>query len=622
MAWRGSWRRIGAPFTAPAAFALALALAPDSGRAQSAPAFAAKQLVASPTDAWITNGGNIYNQRYSPLARINRGNVAGLKPAWRTHLNGSGVESKFSGQAQAIVYDGVIYIATGANDVFALDVDTGKILWTHEAHLDPNITVICCGWMSRGVAIGDGKIYTGQLDGKLVALEQASGKIAWSVQAERNEDGFSITTAPLYYNGLVITGFAGGDRAGRGRVKAFDAKTGRLVWTFYTVPGPGEVGHDTWPANNDTWQYGGAAVWQTPAVDPELGLVYFSTGNPGPDLNGSVRRGDNLFSSSIVAIDAKTGKYRWHFQQVHHDLWDYDSPNPVVLFDAPYAGKPRKGIVEISKTGFVYILDRETGKPLVGIEERPVPQEPRQATAATQPYPLGDEVIPHEIDITPEGFQLVNGGRIFTPFWDKPVVVKPLGTGGANWPPSSYDPETHLFYVCTQDGAGAYSTKEGGAEWAMPTPGKRYFGGEYKGSRVPRRGVFAAVDVTTNQLAWRQQWGEMCYAGSTVTGGGLVFVGRNDGRLTALDKSNGNSLWEFETDAGIHAAVTTFERNGRQYVVALSAGSFFPGTKHGDSVWMFALDGAAVLPSGADAGSPLPSGAGATPVGGEADLKH
>jgi alcohol dehydrogenase (cytochrome c) len=354
-------------------------------------------------------------------------------------------------------------------------------------------------------------------------------------------------------------------------------------------------------------------VWQTPAVDPELGLVYFSTGNPGPDLNGSVRPGDNLYSVSMVAIEAKTGAYRWHFQQVHHDLWDYDSPNPVVLFDAVYDGVLRKGIVEIGKTGYVYILDRVTGKPLLGIPEVPVPQEPRQATAATQPIPLGDEVIPHEVDIQPEGFELINNGRIFTPFWDKPVLVKPLGTGGANWPPSSYDPETNYFYVCAQDGAAAYSTKEGGVEWEMPTPGGRYFGGDYTRSGVPRRGIFAAVDLKTNRLAWRQQWGEICYAGSTVTGGGLVFIGRNDGRLTALDKANGNQLWEFETDAGIHAAVSTFEYDGEQYVVALAAGSFFPGTKRGDSVWLFSLGGSQGTP---------PSGGRAGGASGATELRH
>jgi alcohol dehydrogenase (cytochrome c) len=608
--------RISLPFASLAA--AAVAIAPNFAAAQrvaASPDFSARELTAAPTSGWITNGGNVYNQRYSPLARINRDNVAQLKPKWRTHLNGSGTESKFSGQAQPLVYDGVIYVPTGANDVFALDVDTGKILWSHEAHLDPGITVICCGWMSRGVAMGRGKIYSGQLDGKLVALDQATGNVVWSVQAETNADGFSITAAPLYYDGLVITGFAGGDKGSRGRVKAFDADTGKLAWTFYTIPGPGEAGHDTWPADNDTWKYGGANVWQTPAVDPELGLLYFSTGNPGPDLNGSVRRGDNLFSVSIVAIDAKTGQYRWHFQEVHHDLWDYDAPNPVVLFDAMYDGKLRKGIVEIGKTGYVYILDRATGKPLVGIDERAVPQEPRQATAATQPIPLGDDVVPHEIDITPEGFELVNDGRIFTPFWDKPVVVKPLGTGGANWPPSSYDPETNLFYVCAQDGAAAYSTSEGGVEWAMPKPGSRYFGGDYTRSGVPRRGVFAAVDLKTNRLAWRQQWGDICYAGSTVTRGGLLFVGRSDGRLTALDKATGKLLWEYETDAGIHAAVSTFEHEGRQYVVALSAGSFFPNTKRGDSLWLFALGGSA--------GAPAPSGASGVSAGGGAeDLRH
>ncbi len=555
------------------------------------PAFSADELTAWPTDSWITNGGNVYNQRYSPLTEINLDTIGRLSPEWRISLNGSGTASKYSGQAQALVYEGVIYIPTGANDVFAIDVETGEILWTHEANLADDITVICCGWMSRGVAMGAGKIYSGQLDGKLVALDQATGEVVWSVQAEHNYDGFSITSAPLYYDGLVITGFAGGDRASRGRVKAYDAETGELRWTFYTIPGPGEVGHDTWPDYNDTWLYGGAAVWQTPAVDPELGLVYFSTGNPGPDANGSVRPGDNLFSVSIVAIEADTGEYRWHYQQVHHDIWDYDSPNPVILFDAEFDGEMRKGIVEVGKTGFVYILDRETGEPLIGIEERPVPQEPRQATAATQPYPIGEAVVPQEIDIAPEGFTLVNRGRIFTPFWDEFVPVKPMATGGANWPPSSHDPETDLFYVCAHDGAGAYSTSEGGVEWEMPTPGESYFGGEYSRTGVPRRGIFAAVDLTTNRLAWRRQWEEMCYAGSIVTGGGLIFVGRNDGRLTALDKTNGDLLWEFQTDAGIHAAPSTFEYEGKQYLVALSAGSFFPNTPRGDSVWLFTLGG-------------------------------
>ena len=311
-----------------------LAVSSVSAQPARAPAWSGEDLTAWPTGHWVTNGGNVYNQRYSPLAQINLETLDRLEPVWRSGLNGSGLESKFSGQAQALFHDGVIYIATGPNDIFALDLETGDILWSYEANLDPDITVICCGWMSRGVALADGKIFSGQLDGKLVALDQQTGEIVWSVQAETNEDGFSITSAPLYYDGMIITGFAGGDRAARGRVKAYDADDGSLRWTFYTIPEPGEPGHDTWPDFNDTWQHGGAAVWQTPAVDPELDLVYFSTGNPGPDLNGSVRPGDNLYSVSMVAIDARTGEYRWHFQQVHHDIWDYDSPNPVILFDA------------------------------------------------------------------------------------------------------------------------------------------------------------------------------------------------------------------------------------------------------------------------------------------------
>ncbi len=249
------------------------------------------------------------------------------------------------------------------------------------------------------------------------------------------------------------------------------------------MPGPGEVGHDTWPADNDAWKYGGAPIWNTPAVDPDLGLVYFSTGNAGMDYNGANRAGDNLFSVSMVALDVKTGKYRWHFQQVHHDIWDYDSPNPVILFDAPYAGKMRKGIAEVSKTGWVYILDRETGKPLVGIEEKPVPQEPRQKTAATQPFPIGDAVVPQQIDdVLPPGIELINQGRIFTPFWDKTVLHKPQM--GVNWPPSSVDPVAHRMFICGADHVGSSATD--GKDFTVPTNHRLLHGDGARWWREPR----------------------------------------------------------------------------------------------------------------------------------------
>src|SRR6187455_854596 len=570
-----------------AAAALPMQLFAQSGAGD----FSAERLVAPPTDGWPTNGGNLYNQRYSPLSQIDASNVAQLKGVWRARLGGSGAAPQYSGEAQPIVHNGVAYVSTGANDVFALSIDTGEILWQYAANLPADLPSVCCGWNNRGVALSEDKVFMGQLDGKLVALDRKTGAVAWTIQAESPKENFSITPAPVYYDGIVITGFAGADRGTRGRVKAYDARDGRLVWTFYTIPGPGEPGHDTWPQNNDAWKYGGAAVWQTPAIDPELGLVYFSTGNAGPDYNGTVRAGDNLYSVSMLAIELKTGKYRWHFQQVHHDIWDYDAVNPVVLMDVNMGGRTRKAIVEVGKTGFAYILDRETGKPLVGIDEKPVPQEPRQKTAATQPFPRGDSIVPQFIEIAPEGHALVNDGRIFTPFvGENPTLVAPGIWGGASWPPSSYDPVQQRLFVCASSVINGY-TGGGDTKFAAPAGGAAYLGGATTFTRVARTGIIAALDVTTNTLAWRYQWPEQCYSGTLATAGGLLFVGRNDGRLTALDSANGTQLWEFQTGAGMHAPVSTFERNGKQYVLAYSAGAALLGSARGDSVWLLGLDG-------------------------------
>jgi len=582
-----SGRIVGVGLAAGLVAVLALTL-PAQTRITRAPAFSIADLAAPPTTGWLTNGGSLSNQRYSPLRQITRDNVGGLGAVWRTRLGGSGVGPQYSGEAQPIVHDGTMFVVTGADDVFAISVATGEILWRYEAHLDPANDVVCCGWTSRGVGLGDGKVYVGQLDGRLVALDQQTGAVVWSVQAERWQEGLSITGAPLYVDGLVVTGFAGAEYGVRGRVKAFDADDGALVWTFYTIPGPGEVRHDTWPQDSDVWQHGGATVWQTPAVDPDLGLLYFSTGNPGPDLNGAVRPGDNLFAASIVAVDLRTGEYRWHFQQVHHDIWDYDGPSPVVLFDIEIEGRLRRALAEPSKTGWVYILDRETGEPLIGIDERPVPQEPRQATAATQPYPVGDAFIPQWIDVAPEGLRLVNGGRVFTPFWDEPLPMKPGPSGGANWPPSSYDPATGILYVCAVDRIAVYS---GGTDDEIPPPGERWVGGQFGGVAYGTTGILAAMDMRTNRVVWQQRWPERCYSGSVVTAGGLLFVGRSDGRLTALDPRDGQLRWEFQTGAGVNAPPSVFEHEGTQYVAVLSAGNRFAGSPKGDSVWLFSLDG-------------------------------
>ncbi|MDC0598745.1 PQQ-binding-like beta-propeller repeat protein [Gammaproteobacteria bacterium] len=555
--------------------------------------FGTAQLTTPPTDSWITNGGTVFNQRWSPLDKINRENVSQLKGVWRTHLNGSGMDTRNSGEGQPLVYEGLIYNVTGDDDVFALSVKTGEIVWSREASLPADLgRSICCGWISRGLGLGEGKIYVGQLDGKLLALDKDSGELIWEVQAERWEEGYSITSAPLYYDGMVITGFAGAEYGVRGLVKAYDAESGEHLWTFYTVPGPGEFGHDTWPQDNNVWMHGGGTVWQTPAVDPELNLLYFSTGNPGPDFSGGIREGDNLFTASIVAIDASSGEYRWHFQQVHHDIWDYDAPNPVILFDLELEGTARKGLAQASKTGWVYILDRITGEPLIGIEEREVLQNSAQATSATQPYPVGDAFVPQFVDMAPEGVTLVNQGRIFTPFGPgQPAMIQPSPAGSANWAPSSYDPSRQIMYVCAAETAMTL----GGGELEIQIPdeltGDLFTGGGFAGAARPQNGVIAALDMTTNKLVWQYRWEDTCYSGFVSTAGDLLFVGRNDGRLTALDIDTGKQLWEFQTGAGMNTTVSIFEDEGEQYVVAYSAGNIFAGSYHGDSMWLFSLNG-------------------------------
>ncbi len=554
-----------------------------------------EQLAAWPSDGWPTNGGNLYNQRHSPLTGINRDNIAELKGVWRTRLGGSGVGQKYSGEAQPIVSEGVAYVVTGADDVFAISVATGEILWTYEANLDQSIDVICCGWTSRGVGLGEGKIFVGQLDAQLVALDQATGEVVWSTQTENWEEGYSLTSAPLYYDGLVITGFAGAERGIQGRVKAYNADDGSLAWTFHTVPNPGEFGSETWPQPDDpyseVYKYGGGSVWQTPAVDPELGLVYFSTGNPGPDFAGYVREGDNLFTTSMVALDVHTGEYQWHFQQVHHDIWDYDAASPVVLFDIDIDGETRRAIAEPSKTGWVYILDRVTGEPLIGIDERPVPQEPRHLTSPTQPYPVGDSFVNQFVDIAPAEFPpLVNQGRIFTPFWMDGTVAAPGPFGGANWPPSAYDPGSGTLYVCANERPGFF--RGGEMDNDLPEmPGDSYIGGFFGHVPFPNHGILAAMDMRTNTIVWRQRWQDYCYSGVLATAGGLLFIGKGDGRLVALDSSNGALLWEVQTGAGMNAPVSSFEHDGEQYVIAYSAGNLFAGTHRGDSVWLFGLNG-------------------------------
>lgn len=560
-----------------------------------APKFSAEDLAAAPTDNWITNGGDLYNRRYSPLEQIDTSNIGDLKLEWVTSL-GSGLEFKYSGESTPLVYDGVMFNVTGANVVQALDATTGEIIWEYTPQLADGLDTACCGWISRGVAIGDEKVYVGLLDSRLVALDQETGDVVWETPVAEWEKGYTITSAPLYYNGKVYTGVAGGEYGIRGFLAAYDSNIGREVWRTYTIPAPGEPGSETWPDDNDSWLTGGGPIWQTPAVDPELNMIYFSTGNASPDLDGSNRQGDNLYANSMLALDADTGEYQWHFQQVHHDIWDLDPANPVTLFDVEIDGETRNAIAETGKTGWVYILDRTNGEPLIGIEEQPVPQDERQKTSPTQPYPIGDALVPQSIteeDVErdfPEDFE-GKVGDLFTPFWDEPLTITPSPQGGGNWPPSAYNPDTELYYVQVNSNYFAYAHNEED-EANIFDEGKEWIGSIWQPLEGgPQHGLITAVDVKTNTIAWQEEWETIAFSGLLTTKGNLLFAGHNDGRLIAYNATTGEQLWEFMTDAGVNAPAMTYSVDGKQYISVFAAGNSLAGTTHGDKIYTFSLEG-------------------------------
>ena len=556
---------------------LGLAL-PLPGRAQS------PDLRKPAGKEWLTIGGDWNNSRYSTLTQLTPANVKDLKGAWVTHL-GSGLGSKYSLEATPLVKDGVMYVSSGNDDVFALDARTGALIWEHRSGIPQDIPTVCCGWDNRGVALGDGRVYIGQLDGSMVALDARTGKLLWQTLIGRWQDGYTITSAPLYHNGVVYTGVSGGDRAARGKVTALDAATGRELWRFWTAAGPGEIGGDTWPSPDDpdpvratAYLRGGSNVWQTPAIDPDLGLLYFSTGNPGPSAGGvgANRPGDNLFSSSIVALHLD-GAYAWHYQMVHHDLWDFDCPSPVILFDQVYDGVVRKGIAEACKTGWIYILDRTNGEPLIGIDEKPVEQDARAFASPTQPHPRGDALMPQ----CPQPLEGWVTKCIFGIIYDMPLLMSPGGNGGVNWSPMAYNPETGYFYVTAADRPQSRILRDLGKVVGPPI-GARY------------AGTFTAVDSRTNKVVWQKQ---MPYSigqgsGSLATAGGLVFHGEPDGNFQAYDARTGDLLWQWQTGAGADAPAITYEIDGEQFVAIASGGvSIQTSSANGDMIWAFSLKG-------------------------------
>jgi quinohemoprotein ethanol dehydrogenase len=531
---------------------------------------------------WPLVGGDWGNTRYSVLSRINRTNVKTLKGGWMARLN-SGFGPGFSQQATPVVRDGVMYITTGQQDIFALDAKTGAIIWEFRPEADPKTPD---NKAKRGVGIGDGMVFgvltdirkpvpaTGRPEPVLylLALDQKTGKLLW--KHELGEDvpkNFRkyISAPPLYYKGLVYMSISGGDGGLRGRLTAHDAKTGNEVWRWWAVPGPGEFGSETW--DGESWKTGGGAMWVQPALDPDLGLIYVNTGNPWPDYNGSTRGGDNLFTCSVVALDAATGKYKWHYQSVHHDLWDFDMPTPLILFDQIYNGAMRHALAAHSKQGWVYILDRVSGKPLLDIEEKPVPQEPRQKTAATQPIPSGDPTAP-QCGEPVKGYQQ---GCMFTPAWSDTKIAQPSASG--DWAPGAYDPQSGYLFFATE-----VATRQFNLATRLQIEGTREYG------------LITALDSRTNKRVWQQEVPYPAGFGSGVlaTAGGLLFHGGSDGFFRAFDSQTGQELWRFQTGFGADAPAATYEIGGEQHVAIAAGGSRDgPREARGDLVWSFKLGG-------------------------------
>ena len=526
-----------------------------------------------------TIGGNLANHRYSSLTRITKSNLSKLGGAWSVHLDDG--KALATMQATPIVVDGVMFIASGAGNIFALDAATGAIKWKHETTL---------GGTYRGVAVGDGKVFSGRRDNTLIALDQKTGALLWKTQLADPARG--STSAPaIYYDGLVYIGVGGGEGGVRGQFGAYDAKTGKEVWKFWTLPAPGERGHETW--EGDSWKYGGGPVWTHPAIDPVLGMVYVPIGNASPDNDGTARAGDNLFTVSVVALDLKTGAYKWHYQEVHHDIWDYDSAAAPILADVRYRGSLRKILMHTSKTGFMYVLDRTNGQPLVGIEERPVPQEPRMKTAPTQPFPVGDSFVPTcpEPGSVPEGMK---SGCIFSTYWTEAVVMSPGTLGGISWAPMTFSPETHLIYIPGTIINSGYTLRR--QEWDEQTQRFKPLDegvGFFRPTGVPRSGTLTAMDPTTNKIVWQKRMKFPLGTGSGLlsTSAGLLFHGEPDGNVVAYDIANGEPLWRFQTGTGADAPMVTYEVNGEQYLALLAGGSSFQLSKRGDSVWAFKLGG-------------------------------
>jgi alcohol dehydrogenase (cytochrome c) len=497
---------------------------------------------------WLLHGRTYDNQRYSPLNQITAGNVKSLSPV---ALVQTGMTASF--ETTPVVVNGVMYVTTPIVNrkmmIIAVNAATGERIWDVTYNL--GAFQICCGPVNRGVAVGYGKVYVVTLDDHLLALDAADGHTVFDTTIVNSQYGYSETLAPQIYDGMIIVGSAGGEWSLRGFVAGFDANNGQQRWRWMST--------DPKSYEGNSWQGGGAMVWTTPAIDPRLGLVIFSTGNPNPDLDGTVRRGDNLYSDSIVALDVHTGQFKWYYQEVKHDVWDYDAVSNVVLFDVHQNGETIPAAGEAGKVGWVFIVDRRTGKLI----------------RKSDPYVMMSK-------------------NMFTTPTREGVDMLPGANGGAEWSPPAYSPQTHYLYILAMNQLMHFTTKP-----APGAPGLIRLGSAFTNvaKDAVQDGPFVAVDVETGKIAWQYKAPQPLIGGALATGGNLVFMGEGNGWFDAFNAKTGERLWRYNLGAGVNAPPITYQVNGEQYIAVAAGGNFQLTYPYGDIVAIFKLPSTAAAES-------------------------
>jgi alcohol dehydrogenase (cytochrome c) len=492
---------------------------------------------ASEPENWLTYSGEYNSWRYSRLAQIDASNVQNLEVKWV-------FQSAALGQFETtpLVIDGVLYGTGQDNRAFALDARTGRAIWRYQRHLPAKLQP-CCGMVNRGFAALGTRLFMGTLDGHVLALDMQTGNVIWDVEAADYHQAYVFTGAPLVVKDKIIVGVSGGEYGVRGFIDAYDAATGKRVWRFYTVPGPGDPGHESWAG--DSWKMGGAPAWVTGAYDPALNLLYWPTGNPSPSDYGGQRAGDNLYSNSMLALDPDTGTLKWHYQFTPHDVHDYDATQIPVLLDAPWQGQPRQLLMQANRNGFLYVLDRTNGQFLSG-----------------KPFFTR---INWAREIGPDGRPVLAPGSEPT---ETGTRTCPGALGATNWFSPSYNPQTGWLYVAAAEECDVFT----GA------PQKYHEGHDFIGSvYVPAHGEKAwgalrAFDPITAEKKWELPYFSPPNGGVLSTAGGIVFAGDSDGNFVAADAKTGKTLWHIQLGAAVYSSPMTYSVDGKQYV-AIPAGA-------------------------------------------------